>query len=289
MRLRPLRDYVWIRPRPELAEATTTLKLTHGEMSEAEQAIVARANTVGFVPLHHLAAVSADYKSAPDSLTFGEVLAVGKGNPAIAADRPGVEPGDLVSYQRNRIARELPDDEHPGKWLYLVHEHGIAFRHPDGPGGMPEPLGDRVLTRVDPDGARKALGLTLPLTDEELAWGITTRTHQRTGADVCPACKQRTGSSGLPGSVVGSRDRMMVERVVAAGRGRWVTAIWDEKEFGVRHRRTWLGTDVSEGEMVGFSSANERARFRLHGEVFTVSAWQDFICAFPEAEEQAAE
>lgn len=289
MKLRPLRDYVWIRPRPELAEETTTLKLTHGNLDAEQTEIVRRANTVGFLPLHHLAAVSADYKSHPDSLTFGEVLAVGPGRPELAQDRPRLQHGDLVSYKRNRIAREMIDPDqvkaHPDERdqkLYMIHEHGAVLRHPNGAGAMPEPLGDQVLTRVDPDGAKAALGLTLPLTDEEVAWGISTRVHQQLGAHQCPACKQKLSRNAGQGSVVDSKDRLMVERLVATGPGRWVKAIWPQ-DFGERTRDVWTenfpgGPPL--GEMVMFSSANDRARFRLHGEVFTVVPWQDFVGAF---------
>lgn len=279
MRLRPLRDYVWILPRPELAEETTTLKLTHGELSPEQAKIVAQANTVGFIPLHHLAAFSADYKSHPDSLTFGEVVAIGPGRPELAQGRPGLSVGDLVSYKRNRISRELYD---PDKALtyYLVHEHGICLRHPNGAGGMPEPLSDQILTRVDPEGAQKALNREMSLTDEEIAWGIVTRVHEQPGAHRCPTCKQATSRNAKAGSAIGSADRMMVERVVSAGNGRWVKALWDERLFGPRKKWVFVENQVTEGSMIGFSSANDRARFRLHGQVFTVSPWQDFITSF---------
>lgn len=279
MRPRPLRDYVWILPRPELAEQTTTLKLTHGELSPEQAAIVAQANTVGFIPLHHLAAFSADYKSHPDSLTFGEVIAVGPGRPELSQDRPGLSPGDVVSYKRNRISRELYDPD-TGRKYFLVHEHGICLRHPNGAGGMPEPLSDQILTQVDPEGAQKALGLKLPLTDEEIAWGIVTRVHEQPGPHRCPACKQATSRNAKGGSVMGSADRMMVERVVSAGNGRWVQAIWDERLFGPRRKWTFVENQVTPGAMIGFSSANDRARFRLHGQVFTVIPWQDCITGF---------
>ncbi len=290
MKLRPLRDYVWIRPRPELAEETTTLKFTHADLSQKQADIVKRANTVGFIPLHHLAAFSADYKSHPDSLTFGQVVSVGEGRPELSQDRPGLQVGDLVSYKRNRIARELVDpeqrkanpDERDQK-IFLVHEHGIALRHPLGAGAMPEPLGDQVLTRVDPDGAKEALGLTLPLTPEEVAWGISTRVHEQPGAHTCPACKQKLSRNAGAGSVVDSRDRLMVERLVASGPGRWVQAIWPQAEFGPPRKYTWTPNfpgRVPLGEMVMFSSANDRARFRLHGELFTVVPWQDFVGSF---------
>jgi hypothetical protein len=279
VKFHPLRDYVWIKPRPELAEETTTLKFTHGEMSEKEQEIVARANTVGFVPLHHLATVSADYKSHPDSLTFGEVLSVGPGRKELSQDRPGLREGEIVSYKRNRIAREFESED--GR-IYGVHEHGIVLRHPEGAGGMPHPLGDVVLTEVDPEGARKAWGLSLPLTPEEVAWGISTRVHELPGAHVCPTCKQKTSRNGAPGSVVDSKDRVMVERLVASGPGRWVKAIWPAV-FGARTRDEYVenfpgGPPI--GKMVAFSSANDRARFRLHGRLFTIAPWQDFIGVF---------
>lgn len=289
MKLRPLRDYVWIRPRPELAEETTTLKLTHGNLSAEQAEIVKRANTVGFLPLHHLAAFSADYKSHPDSLTFGEVLAVGPGRNALVQDRPRIQPGDLVSYKRNRIAREMIDPDqvksHPDerdKKLYMLHEHGIVLRHPNGAGALPEPLADQILTKVDPEGAQQALGRAMPLTPEEVAWGISTRVHEQPGAHQCPACKQKLSRNAAPGSVVDSKDRLMVERLVATGPGRWVKAIFPP-ELGTSTREVWEpnfpgGAPV--GEMVMFSSANDRARFRLHGELFTVVPWQDFVGAF---------
>jgi hypothetical protein len=289
MKLRPLRDYVWIRPRPELAEETTTLKLTHGDLSPDQAEIVKRANTVGFLPLHHLAAFSADYKSHPDSLTFGEVTAIGPGRPELAQDRPRIQVGDLVSYKRNRISREMldPDQQkaHPDerdKKLFMLHEGGLVFRHPEGAGGMPEPLADYILTEVDPEGAQRALGLTLPLTPEEVAWGISTRVHQQPGPHQCPSCKQALSRNAAPGSVVDSKDRCMVERLVASGPGRWVKAIWPPV-FGERKQDVWVGNFHGEppiGKMVMFSSANERARFRLHGRLFTVASWQDYIGAF---------
>lgn len=280
MRLRPLRDMVWIRPRPELAEETTALKLTLGELSPEQQNIVERANTVGHVPLHHMSAVSADYRSHPDALTFGEVLLVGEtGHPTMAQDRPGLQTGDIVSYKRNRISHDLLDPDTPRGRFHLVHEHGVVFRHPDGPGGMPEPLCDQVLTRVDPEGARKALNLTLPLTEEELLWGIVTRVHETVGA-------HHGSKYQKAGSVVANKSRMMVERVVATGPGRWVKALWDEKLFGPRNRWVWAGNHVTEGGMAGFLSCNDRARFRLHGQLYTVSPWSDFICAFEDDGEE---
>jgi hypothetical protein len=279
VKFRPLRDYIWIRPRPELAEATTTLKFTHGDLSEKEAEIVARANTVGFIPLRHLAAFSADYRSHPDSLTFGEVLHLGHGRPELAQDRTVLRRGEIVSYKRNRIARELADEQ--GVY-YGVHESGIVLRHPNGPGEMPEPLGDNVLTEVDAEGARVALGKELPLTPEEIAWGVSTRVHEQPGPHICPHCKQKTSRNAAAGSVVDSKDRVMVERFVASGPGRWVMALWNEREFGKRRRPVWVenfpeGQPI--GKMVMFSSANDRARFRLHGRVFTVAPWQDFIGA----------
>lgn len=289
MKLRPLRDYVWIRPRPELAEETTTLKFTHGQLSPDQAEIVKRANAVGFIPLHHLAAFSADYKSHPDSLTFGEVLAVGPGRRALTQDRARLQPGDLVSYKRNRIAREMIDpdqvkaypDEKDQK-LFLLHEHGIVLRHPNGAGQMPEPLCDQVLTRVDPEGAQQALNRAMPLTPEEIAWGFSTRVHEQPGAHQCPACKQKLSRNATGGAVVDSKDRLMVERLVASGPGRWVKAIWPS-ELGPSTRDEYEenfpgGAPI--GKMVMFSSANDRARFRLHGELFTVVPWQDFVGAF---------
>lgn len=280
MRLAPLRDYVWVKPRPELAEETTTLKFTHGELSPEQQAIVERANTVGFIPLHHLAAFSADYKSHPDSLTFGEVISIGPGRRELSQDRPLLKPGDIVSYKRNRIARDFIDPDE-GR-VFGVHEHGIVLKHPQGAGAMPEPLTDFILTRVDPEGAREALGLQLPLTPEEVAWGVSTRVHEQPGPHVCPTCKQRTSRNGQAGSVVDSKDRMMVERLVASGPGRWVKALWPAV-FGERTRDEWAqnfpdGPPI--GKMVAFSGANDRARFRLHGQLFTVAPWQDFIGVF---------
>jgi hypothetical protein len=273
-----------------LAEATTTLKLTHGAMSPDQAEIVKRANTVGYIPLHHLAAVTADYRSHPDSLTFGEITAIGPGRPELSQDRPRVQVGDLVSYKRNRIARELddPDDpdidnpDTPAKKLFMLHEGGLVFRHPEGPGGMPEPLMDYILTEVDPDGAQKALGRAMPLTPEEVEWGISTRVHEQPGAHQCPACKQKLSRNAGPGSVVDSKDRVMVERLVSTGPGRWLKAIWPPV-FGARTEDVWVDNfhgDPPIGKMVMFSSANERARFRLHGRVFTIASWQDYIAAF---------
>jgi len=270
VRLRPVRDYVWIRPRPELIEETSSLKFTFGELSEEQQAIVQRANTVGYIPLHHLSAVGSDYKSHPDSLTFGEVLRVGPGRAALAQDRPGLRPGDLVSYKRNRVAHEFPDFEREGGQLQLVHEHGIPLRYPNGAGAMPEPLADTVITRPDPDGAKAFLGKELPLTPEELAWGIVTKVHKQPGA-------HRGTRQERAGSVVASKTRLMVERVVATGPGRWVQAVWSETEFGPRHRHVWEPNEIAPGPMALFLSCNDRARFRLHGETFTLAPWQDFV------------
>ncbi len=279
--LRPKLDHVWIKPRPELFEATSTLKFTFGELSPEQQAIVARANTVGHIPLHHLAAASADFRSHPDSLFFGEVMRVGPGRRALAQDRPGLRPGDIVSYKRNRIAHELADPDVPGELpMQLVHEHGIPLRYPNGPGEMPEPLTDHVITRPDPEAAQRALGRRTPLTDEELAWGIVTRVHEQ------PRAHKGTRFE-RPGSVVANKARLLCERTVSAGPGRWVKAIWDERELGPRHRDVWEPNDAEVGKMALLLSCNNRARFRLHGQLFTVSSWNDFVGVVDLAEDAA--
>lgn len=271
MRIRPVRDYVWIRPRPELLEETTALKFTHGDYSEEQQAIVKCANTVGYTPLHHLHAVGSDYRSHPDSLTFGEVIRVGPGRAALAQDRPGLQPGDIVSYKRNRVSHEFPDFDRKGAQLQLVHEHGIPLRYPKGAGAMPEPVGDTVITRPDPDGAKAALGRELPLTPEELLWGVVTKVHEQPGAHKGTRQEQK-------GSVVASKaGRLMVERVIATGPGRWVQAVWNEALFGPRNRYVWEANEIEPGPMALFLSCNDRARFRLHGETFTLAPWQDFV------------
>lgn len=270
--LRPKLDHVYIKPRPELLEATSTLKFTFDALPEAEREIVARANTVGFIPLHHLAAVTSDFRSHPDSLTFGEVVAVGPGRRALAQDRPGLQPGDVVSYKRNRIAHEVADPDAPGELpMQLVHEHGVVLRYPNGASEAPEPLTDHVISMVDPEGAKRALHREF-LTEEEIAWGIVTRVHEQ------PRSHRGTRHE-KPGSIVANKARLLCERVVSSGPGRWVKAIWDESLLGPRNRFVWEPNDPELGKMALFLSCNNRARFRFRGQLFTVTSWNDFVGA----------
>lgn len=74
----------------------------------------------------------------------------------------------------------------------------------------------------------------------------------------------------------------MVERLLSSGPGRWVQAIWPQA-LGPRTRKVWVENFPGRppiGQMVAFSSANDRARFRLHGRLFTITPWQDFIGVF---------
>lgn len=271
--LRPKLDHVYIKPRPEMLEATSTLKFTFDTLPDDQRQIVERANTVGFIPLHHLAAVTSDFRSHPDSLTFGEVVAVGPGRRALAQDRPGLSPGDIVSYKRNRIAHELPDPDRPGELaMQLVHEHGVVLRYPDGPAGAPEPLTDHVISRVDPEGAQRALHREMPLTDEEIAWGIVTRVHEQ------PRPHRGTRHE-RQGSIVANKARLLCERVVSSGPGRWVKAIWDETVLGPRNRFVWEPNEPEIGKMALLLSCNNRARFRFRGQLFTVTSWNDFVGA----------
>lgn len=278
----PKRDHVLLRPRPELVEATTTLKVTRGEMSEAEQKIVAMANTVGFLPLAHMEAVTSNWTTSPEALTFGEVLRVGPGREALAEDRPGLVRGDIVGFKRNRIAHDVQGfgrGGEPENW-FIVHEHGIPTRYPHGAGAMPEPLGNWVITRPDPEAAQKALGRQLPLTPEEIDQGIVTRVHEAPGA-------HHGTSRQKSGSVVANKARMCIERVVSTGPGRWVKAIWPEKEFGPRTREVFEPNRCGRGELVGLLPCNSRARFRLHGQVYSLIEWSDFICGWDEEAEAA--
>lgn len=285
--IRPLRDQVLLRPRPELVESTTTLKVTRGDLealSPHEREIVRLANTVGFLPLDHMQAINTNWTTSPEALTFGEVLRVGEGREALAEDRPALRKGDIVGFKRNRIAHDVQGFDRggqPEKW-FMVHEHGIPVRYPEGAGLMPEPLGNWVVTRPDPEAAQRALGKELPLTPEEVDQGIVTRVHETPGA-------HHGSSRAKAGSMVANKARMLIERVVSTGPGRWVKAIWPEKEFGPRHRDVFEPNRCAPGELVGLLPCNSRARFRLHGRPYSLIEWSDFICAWDEDEREAAE
>lgn len=283
-RLRPKRDYVFIRAAPELIEHSMNLKVTHGGgFSEAEAAIVARVNTVGYAPLHHLDATPARYTSDPEALTFGYVTDIGPGHPGMVEERPGIRVGDLVGYRRNRIADEI-EDFHTGsaRKLVAVHEHGIPARYPYGPGALPEPLGNWLLTEPDPAAAAEAIGRTgMPLTPNEVENGIVTRLHR--APDVHGGSKK-----AAPGSLVANKDRLLIERVLATGPGRYVRAIFQAPtEFPNRGER-WVPNDTGVGLLVCFRSSVSRGRFYYFGRRLTFVQWSDVGYGY-EPEEAAAQ
>lgn len=275
MSVRPHRDYVVLRPMPELLEQTSTLKFSAGDMSPEQTAIVARANTVGFIPLHHLSALSASWSSNPEALTFGQVARVGEGHRAIAEDRPRVKEGDIVGYKRNRVGHDFVQFDADGKpeTVQLVHEHGLVVSYPLGAAEMPVPLCNWVITRRDREGAQKALGRSTPLTDKELAEGIVTKLHEAPGAHHGTKYEKQ-------GARVASKTRMVIERVVSTGPGRWVNAIWNQGQFGKPRKPVFVPNETAAGELIGVLSCNARARFRVHGVDYSLVPWEDVVCAF---------
>lgn len=282
-RLRPKRDYVFIRSAPELIEHTMNLKVTHGgALHPTQEAIVAAVSTVGYAPLHHLDATPARYTSDPEALTFGYVTDIGPGHAGMVEERPGLRVGDLVGYRRNRIADEI-EDFHTGgaRKLVAVHEHGIPARYPDGPGMLPQPLGSWLLTEPDPDGARQALGRRMPLTPNEVDEGIVTRVHEAPGA-------HHGSAHAKKGSIVANKDRLLIERVLATGPGRYVRAIFQAPEEFPNRGERWVPNECGKGELVCFRSAVSKGRFYYFGRRLTFVQWSDVAYGFV-ADEEAAE
>lgn len=281
-RLLSHRDYTLIRPAPELLEHTmASIKLTHGVLPDDQAAIAAAVNTVGYVPLHHLDATPSEYTSDPEAMTFGYVVQPGPGHPGMVEERPGLQPGDLVGYRRNRIADEVDDYQTGDKRkLHCVHEHGIPAVYPDGPGGMPRPLGNWVLTEPDPDAAQQALGRKTPLTPEEVFNGIVTRVHEAPGA-------HHGSARARKGSIVSNKDRLLIERVIASGPGRWVRAIFQApSEFPNRGLR-WVPNETDPGGLICFRSAVSKGRFYRFGKRYTFVQWSDCGYGFAEDAEAA--
>lgn len=281
MRLLPKKDYVILRARPGLLEETTSsgLVFTHGALDASQAAIAAAVNTVGFIPLHHMRAVSGSYSGDPEAMSFGEVVAVGPGHPGMPEDRPGLKRGDLVGYLRKRVAGEIDDFETGVREpLLQVHEHGIPVRYPRGAGELPEPLSNWVLTRPDPIAAGRALGRTLPLTEEEVSQGVVVRTR----AAPTPHGGAGRGRS-QPSQVATRADRVVIERVVRTGPGRWVQAVFSDRREFPQAKERWVPNDTEEGELLMLLGCGGRARFRLHGRAYSLVPWSECSCAIEES------
>jgi co-chaperonin GroES (HSP10) len=281
MRLLPKKDYVILRARPGLLEETTSsgLVFTHGALDASQAAIAAAVNTVGFVPLHHLQAVSGGHSGDPEAMSFAEVVAVGPGHPGMPEDRPGLQRGDLVGYLRNRVAGEL-DDFETGKRepLLQLHEHGIPVRYRRGAGQLPEPLSNWVLTCPDPIAAARALGRTLPLTEEEVSQGVVVRVRDT------PKPHGGAGRGHQQQSRVATRaDRVVIERVVATGPGRWVRAVFSDRREFPEAKELWVPNDTGQGELLMLLGCGGRARFRLHGQSYSLVPWSECSCAIDES------
>lgn len=305
--MRPIRDLVLLKPRSDLFESTTELiKFSLGN----DPIVLERARALamaGETPVEHMQAIAHGRTSDPDSFAFGEVIAAGKlGNPAIVEDRPILREGDIVAYKRNRIAHELDeyyDSERTAhgemvltkdkRVAHLVHEHGVILAFRNGVDQLPEALSNWVLTRRDAEGFQRLLGRSLPLTDEELTHGVVTRTREEIGAHRGTRQEKR-------GSQVASRNRMLIERVVSVGPGRFVEKVLDPAVFGTAvHKdasgwqaennlgipvftkptpsRVWSPTEPIEDYLAAFNSAIGRCRVRIKGVEYSVTPWSEFI------------
>lgn len=303
---RPLRDYVLIRPRRELVSKTTTIAM------EMDDEAIKRAEALGVAggekwnPSKFK--IGSTGKTAdPSGFSFGEVLAVGPGNRSLSECRPGIKPGDVVGYSRFRVAHELtlgsartnknhdPDDDK----VLFVHEHGLICLIDVG-AMMFHPLMNWVLTERDPQAFQEALQRELPLTDIELAEGVATNTHQR--PDVHGGTRQ-----AKPGSVVDSKIRMVIERVVDTGPGRWVKPLglktlkhyggsWYNtsakvecyKEPVYEARRLapeFVPNTVQRADVAAFLRCASSIPLYANGRHLSLTPWDEFICAWDEEDE----
>lgn len=270
-RIRPYRDYVLLKPRTDVLGLTTSLSLVM--TPEAIENAKALSTNGTYNPTQF--EIGASHKDClPDSFAFGEVISVGPGNRALSECRPGVHRGQVVGYTRNRIAHSFRQDGEP---VHMVHEHGIACVVE----GIPDdvilrPVSNWVLTRRDPDGFQKAIGRSFPLTGEELENGISTNHHQR--PDVHGGTKM-----ARPGDVVDSKVRMVVERVLESGPGRWVQPLAID---GRRLPAVLVENQAEWHQLAGLLRCGRSVRLYIRGTHYSLTPWQEFICAF---EEECAE
>lgn len=268
MKLRPTRDYVRIRPRPELVEQTT-MGIALVANAEARRA-AALINPQGYTPLHAMEAVGTRSTGAVTAMTFGEVVAVGPGRDALLESRPKLEPGMIVSYQRNRIAHEIDSFDEQGQRsaLLLVHELGIPCWYPEGPDHLPVPLCNWVLTERDEAAFAKVAG-RMTLTPDELEKGLMTREHVQPGA-------HHGSKYAKPGDRVRGKAGFILERVIDFGPGSWVKAI---AEPGVVKSRpqAWEPVLLGRGALAGFFGCGSSIRFRLKGRELRLTRWADFV------------
>lgn len=289
---RPYRDYVLLRPRPDVLALTTPLALEMDEAAirRAEQLAVAgggqRWNRKAFE-------IGAAGKTAdPNGFMFGEVVQIGPGNPSLSECRPQLRPGDVVGFSRFRIAHELRRGD--GDSLLFVHEHGTICRV-DAKRMVFRPLMNWVLTRRDADAFQRALERKLPMTDIELSEGVATNHHQR--PDVHHGSKH-----AKPGDVVDSKVRMVVERVVQTGPGRWVQplglprlvaqggewydtrtgeTVYKEPRYEARRLApVWVPNQCARGEVVGFLKCGSSIPLYIKGQHLSLTPWGEFVCGF---------
>lgn len=305
-RARPLRDYVLLRPRRDLLGKTTTLSL------EMDDEAIKRAEALGVAGggtkwNPNTFRIGSSGKTAdPTGFAFGEVIEVGPGNRSLSECRPMIKPGDVVGYSRFRVAHELTrgsarleantQDE---DLIQFVHEHGLICRVDVG-AMLIHPLMNWVLTERDAQAFQEALERELPLTDIELADGVSTNVHQR--PDVHGGTRQ-----AKPGAVVDSKIRMVVERVVDTGPGRWV------KPIGLKtlkqHGGSWYNPStaqevykepvyearrlapvfepnkVQRADVVAFLRCASSIPLYINGRHLSLTPWDEMICAWDEEDE----
>jgi hypothetical protein len=299
-RIRPYRDYVLLKPRTDVLGLTTSLSLTM--TPEAIERAKALSTNGTYNPTQF--EIGANGKDVcPDSFAFGEVVEVGPGNRSLSECRPVLPPGMVVGYTRNRIAHSFHQD---GELVHMVHEHGVVCEV----SGLPlevelRPLMNWVLTRRDAEGFQKAIGRSYPMDPSELAEGISTNHHQRPDVHGGTAMAR-------PGHVVDSKVRMVVERVVATGPGRWVQPtglpemtrmagsmfnnstqreVWTDAQYtGRKLPAVWVENQAEPGHLAGFLRCGSSTRLYVRGVHYSLTPWQEFICAFEEsATAEAAE
>lgn len=292
-RIRPYRDYVLLKPRTDVLGLTTSLSLVM--TPEAIENAKALSTNGTYNPTQF--EIGASGKDVcPDSFAFGEVVEVGPGNRSLSECRPVLPPGSVVGYTRNRIAHSFLQD---GEMIHMVHEHGVVCEV----AGLPYedmrlvPLMNWVLTRRDAEGFQQAIGRSYPMDPSELADGISTNHHQR------PDVHGGT-SMARPGHVVDSKVRMVVERVVATGPGRWVQPtglpemtrmagswfnnstqkeVWQDSQYTARKLpAVFVENQCSAGQLAGFLRCGSSARMYIRGVHYSLTPWQEFICAFEE-------
>lgn len=274
MSVGPLSDRVLLRPRGDLFEQFTTIRLTLDAETRA------RAEAMGLSANTTSAATQLGARDGhPDTFCFGEVLRVGPGNPAQPGDRPALAEGMIVGFARNKVVHQLPTGNPEVPHDYLVHELELLCWFESAGGELlskvPHPLTNWILTRRDAEGARRALRRETPLTDIELAEGVVTRTKVQVG----PHTEREVRAKG----------GLVVERLVESGPGRWVRPLFfDGRTEPSRLSPVFVPNTGTMGRMIGFMRCGSSANLRIDGVWHSLTPWTEVACDFFDDEEQEA-